>query len=157
MRSVQPRHHRLVLEGDQVERASSRGERLVRPVVDVHQPEVEILTVVAAVGRLVVVLEPVGADDAWRPQERSECGAESGGAFLLRGCHRIDTAIVLVAAAVFSGGHVELPDEDGLSRQLVKCFQIKPREPAVVPARIEIAGNGVHVRGAGVSHFWIVE
>src|SRR5205814_4609715 len=98
-------------------------------------------SVEAAMSRLVVILEPVGADDVRGPQEGGEGGAESGGALLLGGCHRIDAAIVLVAAAVLSGGHVEFPNEDWLSGQLAERFQVEARERAVVPARVEIARN----------------
>ena len=125
--------------------------------MDVHQAEVEILAIKPAVGRFVVILEPVGADDVRAFQQTLERIAKSGGAFLLRVDHRIDSATVFVAAAIFSRGHVELADEHRLAGQGVKCIQIKPRETAIVPTRVEIAGDGVHVARAGAGHFRIIE
>src|SRR5437667_7329305 len=39
----------------------------------------------------------------------------------------------------------------------MKRFHIIPRETAVAPTRVEIAGNGVHMAPTGADHFRIME
>ena len=123
--------------------------------MDVHQAEVEIFSIVAAVGRLVVILEPICADDVRDFEQALERIAESGGAFFLGSDHRIRAVAVFVAAAVVSSAQVELADENRPSSQSVERVHIKPRETAVVPTRVEIAGNGVHVARARAGDFRI--
>src|SRR5207249_8629862 len=101
---------------------------LRRSVVNVHEAEIKIFTVVATVSGFIVVLEPIGPDDVRNFQESLERIAKSSRAFFLRERHRIDAAIVFVAAAVFAGGHVELTDKNRFASERVKCFQIKTRE-----------------------------
>ena len=125
--------------------------------MDVHQAEVEIFTIVAAVSGFVVILEPVGTDDVRDFHQGVERVAESVGAFLLRGDHRKDATIVFVAAAIVSSAHVELANENRLASQSVKCLHIKAREAAVVPTRVEIAGDGVHITRRGTGHFRVIE
>ena len=63
MGSVRSRRRRLLFDAAEVERGGRGRERLIRAVVDVHQAEVEIFTIVSAVSGFVVILEPIGADD----------------------------------------------------------------------------------------------
>src|SRR5207247_6518448 len=119
--------------------------------------EIEILAVISPVSRFVVVLKPVRADDEWDSQQSLERVAKSRGAFLLRGHHRIDAVIVLVATAVFAGGHIELADENRLAGQRMKRFEIKPGEADVVPMSVEIAGHGVHIGSASAGHVEIIK
>src|SRR3954469_22571204 len=80
----------LLLEADHVESSRGRSQRFVRAVVNVHKAEVEILAVVSAVCWLVVILEPVRANDVRSFQQAMQRIAKSGGAFPLRGDDRIN-------------------------------------------------------------------
>ena len=125
--------------------------------MNVHQAEVEIFAVVPSVRRFVVILKPIRADVIGDAQKGRKGRAESRRPLLLRGDGGECAVVVFVAAAVLLRGQVELANQNRLAGQRVKSVQVEPREGAVVPGRVQVAGGRIHVRCAGARHFRVIK
>src|SRR5262245_51491177 len=125
LRRVRAREDWLLFEASNVKPGGGFRQRLIWAVVDVHQAEVEVFTIIAAVSGFVVILKPVGSDHVRYSQEGVQRGAESGGAFLLRGDDGEHAAIVFVAAAIVSSAKVKLADRRSEERRVGKECQLR--------------------------------
>src|SRR6266446_6391583 len=92
----------------------SRSQLLIRPIVDVDQPEIVILTVAATTFGVIVVLEPMNADELWDGRKVPGCRGAPGRPFLL--CSdRHQMAVVAISSAVLAGGEEPFGHERGLA------------------------------------------
>src|SRR5215467_12839371 len=80
-----------------------------------------------------------------------------GGGLLVRGYNAINAWNVFVSSTIFSNAHIKLYYYHRLSCQSVKCLNVKPCEAAVVPTRVQIARNRIHVACTRAGDFWIIE
>src|SRR5579864_597493 len=89
------------------------GQLFVGLVVDVDEAEIVILAIGPAAFRVVVILEPMGADNLGEGGEIRGRGGGASGALGL-GLDRHQMAVIAVAGAVLIGGEEPLGYEYGL-------------------------------------------
>src|SRR4051812_16707163 len=90
------------------------GKPLIRLVVDVDQPEIVVFPVATPALRVVVVLEPMSADDFRYRSEIEGGGGRADTALTLRR-NRHQVAVVTVAGPVLAGGKEPFGYQDRLA------------------------------------------
>ena len=122
------------------------GQLLVGVVVDIDQAEIVVLAVGAATFRVVVILEPLRADDFRQGGEVARRrGGAAGALGLGRDGHQM--AVVAIAGAVLARREEPLGDQHRLvAGQLFQPVEEIARDPAVRSVNVVVGRDRVDMR-----------
>ena len=122
-----------------------RGQPAIRLVVDVDQPEIVILAIGPPAFRVIVILEPVGADNFRDRGKVLGCRRGPVSPFGL-GRDRHQVAVVEIAGAVVLGREKPFGDQHRLAlRQFPQPVEIIGRDPAVAAVDVIIGGDRIDI------------